>query len=133
MEVCDDICRLILGKQVEGKFKKKDLILKFLDISKNDLEDFVIKIFRQVMKRKEDIDNDIICDINDSIVLFLREINISIVFILFECDDSFMECIVVVELDGIFQYIEIKIVKEVKSSEIDDVVRVLEGYDIIFV
>lgn len=54
------------------------------------------------MKRKEDIDNDIICDINDSIVLFLREINISIVFILFECDDSFMECIVVVELDGIF-------------------------------
>ena len=130
MEVCDDTCRLTSGKQVEGKSKKKGSILKFSDTSENDLEDFGIKTPRQVMKRKEDTDNDTTCDTNDSTALPSRVTNLSIASILSECDDSSMECTAVVELDGTLQHTEIKTAKEAKSSEIDDVTRVSEGHDI---
>ena len=138
MEVRDD--GSTSGKQFVGKSNKKHLILKCSDTSENDLEDFAIKTSRQVMKRKENTDNDTTCDTNDSTALPSIETNLSIAelaelpnSILFECDDSSIERTAVAELDGTLQQTEIESEKEAKSSEIDDLASVSENHEITLV
>ena len=132
MEVYDD--GSTSGKHFEGKSKKKRLILKFSDTSENDLEDFATKTLQQVIKRKENTDNDTTCDTSDSTALPSKETNLSIVelpnSILSECDDSSLERTAVVELDGTLQHTDIETAKEAKSSEVDDVARVSEDHEV---
>ena len=132
MEVYDD--GSTSGKHFEGKSKKKRLILKFSDTSENDLEEFALKTPRQVIKRKENTDNDTTCDTSDSTALPSKETNLSIVelpnSILSECDDSSLEHTAVVELDGTLQHAEIETAKKAKSSKIDNVARVSEDHEV---
>ena len=121
-------------KQFEGKSKYKRLILKTSDTSDNDLEDFAIKTPQQVIKRKENTDNDTTCGTNNSSALPSKETNLSITelpnSIQFECEDSSVERTALVELDCTLQHAEIETAKDAKRSEIDDVASVSEDHEI---
>ena len=117
----------------EGKSREKCSIQKFSDTSENDLEDFVIKTPRQVIKRKENTDNDTMYDINNITALPSKETNLSVAdlpnSILSDCDDSSVERTAVVELDCTLPHTEIETARAAKSSEIDDVASVSEDHE----
>jgi len=131
-ELYDD--GLTTQKHFEGKSKKKRLTLKFSDTSENDLEDFAIKTPRQVIERKENMDNDTTCDTKNNTTLPSKETSLSVAelpnCILSECDDSSVEHTAVVELDCTLQHTEIETAKEAKSSGIDEVASALEDHEI---
>ena len=130
-QVFDD--RSTSKNHFEGKSKKKRIILKFSDTTKNDLEDFDIKTTQQEIERKENADSDAKCETNNSITFPSKEANLSVAevpnSIRSEC--SSVEHTAVVELDSTLQHTEIETTRQATSSEIDDVESVSEDRQII--